>query len=419
MQEALQSVDLNSLGSELLRIIRDPYSNFVAALMLLAMVLIFILIIAGIVFAIVGGRGAKKRSDHELQELQYLLAVLEAEESGEEGAVPEVPVPVAVPGPTFGERMRAFPWLAATAITFAVVVVTGMALGATTASSTVCSGCHIGTPHNTAVRAGIADPHSSVGCVRCHESSGPLGSVTLEVPGRFVHFVNGLKKNPAPTQYGAVVSAPCLGCHRTIAQTTTIDEERGVKMAHKQPLEAGAECRDCHSAATGVVSSLTVGMAPCLRCHDGENQPATCATCHTKDVGLATRSHVNPAEMRGRELIETPDCGGCHDQEKNCDPCHAGARMPHTDLFLAYGHAREGVKDLWNNNGQKCGRCHTAERRPCTKCHAAMPGHPINVWPTLHGNNPSDAACSCHNNMAYVAGRDLCELCHSEPFVTQ
>jgi len=376
MQEALQALDLNALWSELLRLVRDPYSNFIAALLMLAIVVIFLLIVASVVIVFISSRSSKKRNARELEELQYLLAVLDAQEGRvqEEGAAPAA-MPEAPRRPSVGERLRAYPWLAMLGTTSAVLAVMMLALGATTSASTVCAGCHIATPHSTAERGGIADPHARVDCVACHESSGWLGSMTIEAPGRYLHFVNGLRKSPGASQYGTVVSAPCYRCHGTIAESTTIDEDRGVKMAHKQPLEAGAECRDCHSASTGVVSSLTVGMAPCLRCHDGTDQPATCTTCHTKDVGLATRSHANPAEMRGRELIDTPDCGSCHDQESKCDPCHAGVRMPHTPLFRAYGHAREGVKDLWNNNGQACARCHTAQRRPCTKCHAAMPGH--------------------------------------------
>ncbi len=51
--------------------------------------------------------------------------------------------------------------------------------------------------------------------------------------------------------------------------------------------------------------------------------------------------------------------GGCHNEKKNCDPCH-GIRMPHTTEFMAHAHARAAAVDLWYNGGKACGRCHTA-----------------------------------------------------------
>jgi len=413
MRESLQAIDLVALWDELVLLVREPQSNLTASLLLFGMALALVLILVGTVAALVSGSMTRRRNSQELAELQDLLAILEADE-GESLQASASKTPL-----TLLERVRGYRWLRALTVVAVTLTVLGVSLGASTASTAACVGCHDATPHSNAVRAGVADSHAAVGCVRCHESAGSVGTVTTEVPGRFVHFVNGLRRDPHPDDYGTVVSAPCYRCHASVRGEVTHDEERGVKMAHEHPLAAGAECRDCHTSSNGVVSSLTVGMTPCLRCHDGEKVSADCEFCHTKDVGYATRARTGPAQMSGRELIDTPDCGGCHDQEKNCDPCHGGVRMPHTDLFKWWGHAREGVKDVWDNDGKACGTCHTESRRPCTKCHAFFPGHPTTSFRTGHQVDDTGSCDPCHNGTAYTVGRDLCALCHSKPYVVQ
>jgi hypothetical protein len=419
MQRLLVSVDFNFLWGEILRLVRDPYSNIAAALLLLALV-VTVLVVASIVIAIAMGWASQPRRSDELEELQHLLSVLEAEEGeGDPGAAKasETPHPTRR---TLRERLRGYPWLAALGIAAATIAVIGIAVGVTTSSSSVCGACHISTSHTDGARAGTPDPHATTSCVRCHESSGLLGSATIEVPQRLAHFLHGVTKTPGPDQYGFVASSACDGCHASVGVVTTVDEARGIRMAHKHPLRAGAQCLDCHSAGTGVVSTFTVGMVPCLRCHDGKQQPAKCTLCHMKDVTYATRSHSDPAELTGRKLIEIPDCGLCHNMKQECDPCHGGVRMPHTQLFKAYGHAREGAIDIWFNNGTACKTCHTAFRLPCTRCHAFFPGHPVNAWPKMHGVKTNSASCGgCHNKLAFVPERDFCMLCHQKPYVMQ
>lgn len=414
MDQILESLQLPALWDEIVNLVRFPYSNITAALLLMAAVVIFVLLLASIVIAIVS-RPSRRRLAQDAEELAYLQDVVSAwneVESGEEAwSPPAVPVE-----PRRGPRW----WLAWFAWTVAAVLVIGVAVGVSSASSAVCVACHEVTPHSEVVAAGATDPHEATACVRCHEPAGWLGSVTIEVPGRLGHQFNGLRAEPQPTSYGSVVSSACNQCHRSVAREITEDEERGVRMAHEHPLEAGAQCLDCHRVESTIVSKVTVGMTPCLRCHDGENQPTTCTLCHTKDVSAATRSRTNVAAMTGRALITTPDCGGCHEETTQCDPCHGGVRMPHTELFRWWGHAREGAKDLWFTDGERCARCHTEQRRPCTRCHAFFPGHAAPSWAREHGRSVDPTSCDgCHGNTAYVAGRDFCELCHGEPLITE
>ena len=71
--------------------------------------------------------------------------------------------------------------------------------------------------------------------------------------------------------------------------------------------------------------------------------------------------------------IRDVSCSGCHDEERDCDPCH-GLRMPHTTEFKLHAHARAAAVDIWYNGGKACGRCHTDSRNPCGRCHSELMG---------------------------------------------
>lgn len=429
MEEILRSLNLPGVWNELIQLIRNPNSNIIASLLLLSVIVIIVLLAASTVIALVTGQ-SRRRQRADREELEALLAVLDAldEAEGADEATqradgrdqaPEARQTVhrvVVARPPLWQRL-----LLGSASAFAVGIVLLIAVGASSSSSAACSGCHQVTPHTEVVASGMDDPHDGVACVRCHESSGPVGIVTVESFDRVGHFFSGLQEEKPSSGYGTVRGSACNSCHRGAIREVTEDEVRGVRMSHTEPLEAGADCLDCHTGSTGIVSTVTNGMTPCLRCHDGENQPTDCATCHTKDVSEAT-TPVSSAPMEGRALITTPDCGSCHEQETQCDPCHAGVRMPHSELFMWWGHARQGAEDLWRNDGKACQRCHTEKRRPCTSCHTFMPGHPVDPWAQTHGavgfTNGSAACDSCHGARAYVNNRDFCMLCHGEP-VTQ
>lgn len=412
MEQFIDTAQLARVWDEVVNLIRYPNSNLLASLLLMSTVVILVLLVASIVIAIFSPSRRRRAIDPD--ELAYYLSILEAEDDEEpaESLEPREPVVAVVRPERLPLPQRGLLFLASA---LAVGVILMLAIGVSTSSSAACVGCHETTPHSEVVDAGGVDPHDSTACVRCHEGSGVVGMVTVETGDRLVHFFNGLLDTPEKTEYGTVVSSACYRCHESVETTITEDEVRGVRMSHREPLDAGAECEDCHTNGTGVVSKVASGMAPCLRCHDGETAQTECATCHTKDVSTATRSRTNVAAMQGRALIPTPDCGACHVQETQCDPCHGGQRMPHSEIFMWWGHARQGAEDLWYNNGEGCSRCHTAKRRPCTKCHASMPGHPIRPWATVHGSGGSGKACdTCHGRRAYIPSRDFCELCHGE-----
>lgn len=423
MGDLLSGVRLDYAWEQILGVIQNPYSNLTAALLLLAAGVVFVLFILMVVIAIFSP-APRKPVTYDEDELRSLLEILETDDEIPEGETVEgwdVPGSDSVGGAQAAAprvRVKGLSWQLWAAVMLVGMLVAFVAVGWTTTASEVCTACHESTPHSETVAAGGTDPHEAVACVRCHESSGWVGRVTVEVPERLGHIIAGAASEPEQGTYGIVTGTGCGQCHAGAITGVIEDAERGIRMSHAEPLAAGAQCRDCHTLATGVVSSVTVGMTPCLRCHNGDDEPATCTTCHTKDVGAAARSRRNPAEMTGRELVPTPDCGGCHDEATQCDPCHGGVRMPHSDLFMWWGHARAGAEDIWKTGGKTCARCHTETRRPCTQCHAFFPGHP-REWRATHGAGGRGASCdSCHRRRAYSTDRDFCQLCHGEQ-VTQ
>jgi hypothetical protein len=385
-------------------LIRNPQSNVVASILLLAAFSIVVLLIfLSVGMLLLGGSDEDEGQDDEEWEVEGVDAG-DAPSGGRSPSVVTVDA-LEAPGPKRPLWIRIGVFLAWSILV--VGVVWGLA-GVTTAQSSVCLSCHADNPHSKAQ----ADPHQAVRCVSCHEQGGVAVTVTTAVPARAVHFVSGILKTGALNEYGRNVSSDaCTDCHSGAMRETLSVQDRGIRISHREPLDAGAECLDCHAPADGVISNHTVGMAPCLRCHDGATASTECETCHTRPIGTA----AEPGQSSSRQALDRigqPDCGTCHDQKK-CDACH-GIRMPHTKDFMAYGHARAAAEDIWNNGGKGCAKCHTATRRPCLKCHTnSFPQHPVKEWKKSHGaGGPNNNACICHEKMAYIKGRNYCGLCH-------
>lgn len=298
------------------------------------------------------------------------------------------------------------------AVTALLVVSAWLAAGHATTAPPVCLGCHPAPVHGKA--AARTDPHASVSCVSCHEPGGLAGRYLTGVPARLAHFADSQSFVPRQAEYGRVTRSACASCHRKDLIGVAVDEARGLRVSHAQPLSASAVCTDCHALGGGVVSGHNSGMAPCLRCHDSRRASARCDTCHDRKGAAAARVRTTSfADVRIPEV----SCGGCHDEERECDPCH-GTRLPHSVEFRAYAHARAGAVDFWYNGGRACSRCHTASRRPCGRCHGESLGKAHGTGTTWvatgHQKADPDACDTCHRRLAYAANRDFCtELCHA------
>ncbi len=395
----LQAINFSQLTDTLLTLLTDPTSNLKAALLLYSMIgLAVVLVLVVIIAALLG-------------------APEEDEDEYEDGfEVPVAPQPVqeavaeAAPREPYRPRTAVFTLLAIIGVTLAVWLVAGF----TTSADPVCGACHVDTVHDLA-RGSLPDPHESTDCVSCHEPGGPVGRYFTQVPSRLLHFVEGGTGLSVRATFGQVTPSACNECHAETIKRVTVDRETGVRMSHAEPIAASAKCLDCHVPASGVVSRKTAGMGPCLRCHDSVTASSECTTCHDKQTAAAATARTT--KLAKRQVTEVK-CGGCHNQEKECDTCH-GLRMPHSLAFKADGHARAGAADFWYTGGKTCARCHTPARRPCQKCHSPVlgKGHQLS-WAKDHQKG-TPASCACHNQMAQTQGRDFCKVCHNATAVEE
>jgi len=390
---------LRTLPGQLLQLLTDPTSNPSAAFILYAIIglVVLILLIVAIMYLMM-----TPEEDEELT----------GESAGAEGGVQSEKPATKEKAPRQPRAPRVW---TPRSIALSAAIVVGLTVGIwvlagfTTSASPVCEGCHVDTVHSDAVEG--EDPHATRGCVSCHESGGRWGRYVSGVPSRLVHFVDGAREASSQVEYGRVTPSACLSCHKTDIAVATLNEERGLRMSHIEPLEAAAGCLDCHAPIGGVISAYNGGMNPCLRCHDSKTASSDCATCHDKKVAAAAR-----ARSTSFASVQIPEvkCGGCHDEAKECDTCH-GTRMPHSQQFMASAHARAGAVNFWYQGGEACARCHTAERRPCTKCHTSLlgKGHLTNLA-TEHQSANSPACNRCHQRFAPTPSRDFCiDVCHT------
>lgn len=393
--------NLSRLPDQLFTLMTDPASNLPAAFMLYGILGgVLLIVLLGAIMFLMG-------SEEDIDE--YADDEADGDDTESPVAAEEVPAqsaaaPTPAPAPKSAKRT-----LLTLGFWFAVVVLVLVAAGFATSSPDVCLSCHADNPH---VASQVeSNPHESVGCIKCHESGGPLANYTTGVFTRSVHYVVGWVDLESAGDYGRVTTSACTRCHEPSLQGVTLNKARGLKMSHTEPLAARARCLDCHQSKDGVVGPYNAGMNPCITCHDSKQASSECSTCHDAKASAAAR-----ASSTAMAKVQVPEvrCGGCHNEKQECDSCH-GVRMPHSKNFKRFAHARAGALSLWDDNGETCGKCHTATRRPCTQCHTWLlgKGHPDTQ--KQHHQVATEVGCNtCHHVNAYLPNRDFCkDLCHS------
>lgn len=401
----LLSADYSDAWERVAQVISNPGSDPLIALLVFGILslLVATVLLVGIMFVLRasdddddGSRATDLPHDHSV-----------AEESQE----PKAPAAMIT-------RPPKTPALTATFSILAVLLVWA-ALGLGSSSDAACQGCHSVQAHPAeagVAEAGAANPHESLGCVDCHEPASRVGRYGTSTLGRSAHLLYGFGLLRAD-EYGAASRRACLNCHSAIATQTVKNSATGVAMSHKEPLEAGARCVDCHGLRQGMIQAGPSGMTRCVRCHNGKDAPSECESCHFKDISFAASAPQSIETTQGRAIIETPDCGGCHEQASSCDPCH-GIRLPHSQAFRRGGHARQAVESYWYGDGKGCVKCHTETRRPCGTCHQGSFWSHSKSWAVAHQSaDPNTNGCdSCHSGtLGTLPGRNFCiDLCHAD-----
>lgn len=397
----------------------DPSSNLPVAILTLIITSILVTIVLVMVLFFVMGARDDEDDEYTIEEA-VATAVAGATPTAvvgpdgsliyDESAIPEIEV----------VQRKRYPWLDA-AIIVLVFGFAWFALGLGTSQDDVCLSCHTETPHTQAMAAvesgDVEYIHDDLDCVECHESDGIMGRYGTESVHRSVHFVFGFGWSDQ-NDYGAVTTAACEDCHGAVFDGKTESELRGVYMSHAEPAEAGWECVDCHKLQDGLLVEGIGGMVACITCHDEQTATADCESCHYKDVSVASSAPTFDIERKGTSLVPIPDCGGCHNQVTECDPCHDGVRMPHSANFRRIGHAREAVVNYWYGDGNACFGCHTKDRNPCGECHTGQMWSHLKTWKIGHQSGAKDGSgCArCHDRTRNkVPERNFCvDVCHQD-----
>lgn len=385
---------LDRLPEQLLTLLTEPTANPTASMVLFGIIglVLLILLLAVVMFIM-----ATPEDD------EVVVTGGSRADDGPSAAEAPSAAPVAPREPRTPQQMLAT--MLVGAAVFSAVWVTA---GYTTSTGPVCESCHLETPHMAAEDR--EDPHAGQTCASCHEPGSVISRYTINLVPRVSHFAEGLMSSSLQDGYGKVTRSACSSCHSSEITGTTVNEDRGLRMSHSEPLEASASCLDCHAMQSGVVSNHNVGMNPCLRCHDSETASAECSTCHDRQAASAARA--SSTEFADVQVAEVR-CGSCHNEERDCDSCH-GTRLPHTREFMAYAHARAGAVDFWYNDGKMCAQCHTPERRPCQRCHTSMLGKGHGPAMRSHAGSSEQGCNTCHTRWAYSPQRDFCtDVCHS------
>ncbi len=164
-----------------------------------------------------------------------------------------------------------------------------------TSQPSFCNRCHV---MKTYVAAWEQSPHRNVNCESCHLVPGFFGFLGGKIAGLQV-VMNYIRGDYHDYSFNAAVSnASCLQCHDSILGGNVHDETTGITVSHKNIIEMGGKCLNCHStvahgSAVSVGSETHPTMATCLRCHDNTVAPLRCDLCHTgkqAPAGSATPS---------------------------------------------------------------------------------------------------------------------------------
>lgn len=420
------SPDLAAWWQQLLTLLMEPASNLLAAVALYGAITLVLLIavVVAILFLISSPEDEEDDEGSQFTEDDFYVPeddepVPSTDTQDEAAAAPSADSSITgdtvaaatVPGAEHRRARTSRSRLQVLLVYTALVVAVWIATGFTTSADAVCTGCHVDTPHMNAADT-TANPHAGVSCVSCHEPGGSFGRYVGDLPGRLTHFADGLAGGGIHKDYGRVTQAACRSCHYSSLSGVVTDEDRGLKMSHSEALDAGMRCLDCHTARGGVVATHNAGMNPCLRCHDATTASADCATCHDKQAAAAARARTTSFST---QQVGEVTCGGCHDEQRECDPCH-GIRMPHSRSFMGAAHARAGAVDYWFDASAGCVKCHTATRRPCIRCHNLWPGsgHPRSLA-SEHVRGSDQSCDTCHKMLASTRSRSFCaDVCHTE-----
>jgi nitrate/TMAO reductase-like tetraheme cytochrome c subunit len=258
-----------------------------------------------------------------------------------------------------------------------------------TAQPFFCRTCHL--KKNT-YEAWTKSPHREISCVKCHQKPSVAGYFVDQVKmvKRISSFILSSYQKPLTSN---IDNSSCLQCHQKIEKRIVV--KNAIRVRHKDFLEEGQECTDCHGTV-GHMGTLdkqeNPSMEKCANCHNNKIASTKCKICHIEKVKREVR-HSGPWKItHGKDWRQTHGMGNltsciiCH-SKKDCSRCHL--EMPHDENWPYY-HGNMALKD-------DCFECHV--KSFCDDCHRIEMPHPASFLPK-------------HSKITKKKGDELCYRCH-------
>ncbi len=301
--------------------------------------------------------------------------------------------------------------------------------------------------------------HASAGieCLDCHGKPGFIGYMRAKMGGLYDVYAEFLKpkeykmtvlQKASEPAYAAklVPSETCLFCHsdeynQNIRKNTWMtigikmrkmesiynpefrkkmnmidvltEQTRGdVEPKHKQHLEKGLTCMDCHlGVAHGGEKRNLTKMQTCFDCHDRSRTPKMpknedCTSCHRQADRVIPKDPItfkrtgNPVDFNHRT----------HTVSSNCSTCHSSIfQMKKDSASVSY---KEHL------SATLCFKCHSGDKafswKNCTACHKQKtPAPPVPITYTVKGASPVNFSHEFH------AKAFSCESCHTKHWPMQ
>jgi hypothetical protein len=251
---------------------------------------------------------------------------------------------------------------------------------------------------------------AGVDCTQCHdavEKSRFASDRNIPAHGQCeqCHDIDAAAKGEASDP-----PSSCVACHPGVQKEgdpvpPDVFPANNLHFPHAVHLAKGAKCTDCHAgieeAELGTRAQLPK-MAQCLQCHDGQQAPNKCTTCHLSEPDGVLRTRFASGALAPSGTLRDDDhghdflrrhahiaaadmesCSSCH-RATECEACHTASskafRLHPPDWLAVHGvSARSAEID--------CTACHR-EQSFCVSCHQQMgvasesrlPSRPSRTW---------------------------------------
>lgn len=270
--------------------------------------------------------------------------------------------------------------------------------------TSLCGRCHA---TSRAYRNSYFSAHREIGCLACHRNPGIGGRLSADLRG-LRNLSAGFGRSQPQEQF--VDNDACLACHDEI--TDEVSKDRTVKMSHREVIDAGWRCGECHGNTGhklgGIKGALqNPSMDKCFGCHLSQPRLRRCRACHIGSIpkgtpknvaAMGSAAHVKDWKRSKHGQAEQDPCAVCH-EGAFCKSCHK-VSLPHSKANWPYQHSAAAKIDE-----QACHQCHRPQF--CLDCHKVPMPHQ-NDYNRKHMTDPAGADTVCYNCHL----KDQCEACH-------